>query len=164
MRMRRPCIREYAVKLLFSEIIYDVNFATWKRASQLDTGEKEKNKKELSEQEQFFILRQVETAIANILSTFSWCTKHHYHYQSDEIREAPKDWDIIFRFSDEWRGNIRTIKDYLHKYVVEYILCEWYRLTDPASSAEALSLAEDWLHKALMEARSVKLKDVRFIL
>lgn len=146
----------YAVQILLSEVMYDLNLITWKKSSLLDVPEKEKNKVILEDKDSMFVARQVEMAIANILSRLSWCTRHHYHVQTDEIRKVEDCWDIAFYFTPEWRGNIRSIKDYIHKYIVEYTLAEWYRLVSPADVADAMTSAEQWLYRAQMEARSVK--------
>lgn len=67
-----------------------------------------------------------------------------------------------FRFSPEWRGNFESLGNYIHRYIVDYILYEWFKITLPSEAAVYLTSAEQWESKIINEARSEDVRNVYF--
>lgn len=67
-----------------------------------------------------------------------------------------------FRFSDAWRGSLEAIGNYIHRYIVDYILYEWFKITLPSEAAVYLASAEQWENKVINEARSEDVRNVFF--
>lgn len=72
--------------------------------------------------------------------------------------------EYIFRFafSQEWRGSFEALGNYIHRYIVDYILYEWFRMTLPSEAPVYLASAEQWDSKVINEARSEDVRDVYF--
>lgn len=67
-----------------------------------------------------------------------------------------------FRFSDAWRGSFEALGNYIHRYIVDYILYEWFRMTLPSEAPVYLASAEQWEDKVINEARSEDVGAVYF--
>ena len=67
-----------------------------------------------------------------------------------------------FRFSDEWRGSFESMSNYIHRYIVDYILYEWFKMTLPNEAATYLASATEWESKIINEARSEDVRNVYF--
>ena len=67
-----------------------------------------------------------------------------------------------FKFSCDWRGNFEAMSNYIHRYIVDYILYEWYKMTMPNEAAVYLTSAEAWESKVINEARSEDVGNVFF--
>ena len=51
---------------------------------------------------------------------------------------------------------------YIHRYVVDFVLTEWFKMTMPEETAIYVASAEGWLDRFINEARDVVVKDVIF--
>lgn len=67
-----------------------------------------------------------------------------------------------FKFSDTWRGNFEALGNYIHRYIVDYILYEWFKMTLPSEASVYLASAGQWESKIINEARSEDVRDVFF--
>ena len=91
-------------------------------------------------------------------------------FEDDEaFLDAPKEKHIPipehifrFRFSDSWRGNFEALGNYIHRYIVDYILYEWFKMTLPSEASVYLASAGQWESKIINEARSEDVRDVFF--
>lgn len=69
---------------------------------------------------------------------------------------------LFFSFSDIWKGNFESLGNYIHRYIVDSILYEWFSITLPAAAAVYLTSAEQWKDKIINEARSEDVRGVYF--
>jgi hypothetical protein len=67
-----------------------------------------------------------------------------------------------FRFSDAWQGNFEALSNYIHRYIVDYILYEWFKITMPNEAAAYLVSSDAWESKVINEARNEKVSNVYF--
>lgn len=91
-------------------------------------------------------------------------------FEDDEaFLDAPKEKRVPipehvfrFKFSHEWRGNFESLSNYIHRYIVDYILYEWYKVTLPSEASVYLTSAEAWESSIINEARSEDVRNVHF--
>lgn len=69
---------------------------------------------------------------------------------------------VRFKFSDSWRGDFNTFTNYVHRYIVDYILYEWFKITMPNEASAYLMSADAWESKVVNEARSEDVSNVFF--
>lgn len=152
---------ERAVRITLREIKYDVKFDSWLRekvANQLlrNANEDAENvdyayKNDKAED---WLVRQIQDAIDNVYGELAWCTIESEHFTEDSIDERPQQWEVLFRFSDAWRGSVRALRSGISTYVREYVLAQWYRAAMPENLASYEAKAEEALRKVYQEARS----------
>ena len=92
------------------------------------------------------------TAVEQLVDRLAFCMK-----QSDEDANV-----LNFTFSNNWRGSMSVLANYIHRYIVDYILFEWFSMTFPDKSANYLASAESWKSKIVNEARSEDVSNVFF--
>jgi hypothetical protein len=69
---------------------------------------------------------------------------------------------IDFTFSSSWKGNFESLGNYIHRYIVDYILYEWFKMTLPSEATVYLASADQWENKVINEARSDDVRNVFF--
>lgn len=79
-----------------------------------------------------------------------------------EIKVPITEYTFRFAFSDKWRGNFEAMSNYIHRYIVDYILYEWFKMTLPNEAATYLASATEWESKIINEARSEDVRNVYF--
>jgi hypothetical protein len=133
----------------YEDVLYDVDFTTWKMANvrMADNKEAASEAQTDKENERWF-QRQYKVAIEHVRDTL-----RPHVYLNAEIKEND-DNTFQFRFSKAWTGSISALMSYIHHYIVDFILYEWFRLTMPNEAASFLTTSEDWKAKALTEAQS----------
>lgn len=67
-----------------------------------------------------------------------------------------------FKFSNVWKGNFEALGNYIHRYIVDFILYEWFKISLPSEAAVYLASAEKWKDKIVNEARSEDVRNVFF--
>lgn len=67
-----------------------------------------------------------------------------------------------FKFSENWKGNFNALGNYIHRYIVDFILYEWFKMTMPSEASVYLASAENWESKVVNEARSEDVRNVFF--
>jgi hypothetical protein len=131
------------------KILYDVNFVSWKTAKCRIVEPEARAEAQTDSEAIEWYRRQKDTAIAELKSRLRWCVQ-----DDDEC--------FRFRFSDAWRGNFEALGSYIHRYIVDYILYEWFRMTLPSEASVYLASAEQWEDKIINEARSEDVRNVYF--
>ncbi len=160
-----PRREDAAVKLLLTEIKYEVKFDTWLKEKILTEEERNKNKDAKvvnyaykNDKAEDWLVRKIQDAVDRVYGELRWCVVDPSQFQSDEILENPTEWTIHFVFGRGWSGSVRALKSFIHRYVCEYVLGQWYRITNPVIAESYMMNAEDYIVKAYEEARSQKVK------
>ena len=130
-------------------ILYDVNFVSWKTAKCRIVEPEAQSEAQTDEESQIWFNRQKETAIATLKAKLKWCAKE-------------ENGKFSFTFPDTWRGNFESLSNYIHRYIVDYILYEWFKMTLPSEAAAYLTSADTWESKVINEARSEDVSNVFF--
>lgn len=126
------------------KVIYDVNFTTWKIAKvRLFDNEQAQFEAQTDGENSKWFDRYFEWAMSDIASELS----PFITYSSES-----NGYDLSFHFSDVWNGSSARLANYIHHYIVDYILYEWFKMTMPNESATYLASAETWKTKAIEEA------------
>ena len=160
---------ERAVRLTIRELKYDLKFDSWLRekianqilknanddAENVDYAYKDDKAED-------WLVRQIQDAVDNVYGELAWCTIETDRFTKDTIDEKPVNrptqWDILFRFSDQWKGSMRAMRSYISTYVREYVLSQWYRAAMPNNLGEYQAKAEEALRRAYNEARSERVE------
>lgn len=79
-----------------------------------------------------------------------------------EIEVTIPEYTFRFAFSPTWRGNFESLGNYIHRYIVDYILFEWFKMTLPNEASTYLASATEWERKIINEARSEDVSNVYF--
>ena len=79
-----------------------------------------------------------------------------------EIEVTIPEYTFRFAFSHTWRGNFESLGNYIHRYIVDYILYEWFKMTLPNEASTYLASATGWERKIINEARSEDVSNVYF--
>jgi hypothetical protein len=152
-----------AVKILLTEVKYEVKFDTWLKEKILNAEEKNRNKERKvvdyaykNDKAEDWLVRKIQDAVDNVNGELRWCIVEPARLQSDEILDNPDEWTIHLRFSPLWFGSLRALKMDIHRYVCEYVLSQWYRIVQPQMGLAYLESANEYLTKAYNEARSEK--------
>lgn len=153
--------QDHVIKLLLTEIKYDIKFDTWLREKVTNREMHNQNKEAekvgyaySDDKAEDWLVRQIETAMDTIRGELAWCVVPPERTDSDEILENPTEWYLHLHFSPNWRGSIRALKSASHKYVCEYTLAQWYRASMPNGSERYDYEADKWLERIRNEARS----------
>lgn len=131
----------------YSDIINDIDYITWKTA-----------KVRISEEEQQFDVQTDSTNKKWIDRRYKAAVEHikdllHSHITNTN-NVSGVDYTLQFQFPDTWTGSISSIMAYIHNYIVDYTLYEWFRMTMPNEAAPYLTSSEDWKQKMLAEVAS----------
>lgn len=166
-----PPVQDYVVKILKSEIKFDVRFDSTIRERIVNREAHNASKKNTKNkynkvgyaipdetEVEDWLVRQIETAIDNVHGELNWCCVEWNRFVDDELYELPEEWAIHFHFSRMWAGSIKGLRTKIHKYITEYILWQWYRAAMPNGSNVYKAEAEEWLQKAYQEARSERVQ------
>lgn len=187
-----------ALNIRRNEILYDVNFVSWKTAKCRVAEPEMQAEAQTDDESNEWFERQLQTAVEHIKGKLRWCLHEHTGTITDNTvkklhvtygdegypaaRQDPSSWDddAVFleaekekavplpehtfrlRFSDAWRGSFEALGNYIHRYIVDYILYEWFRMTLPSEAPVYLASAEQWEDKVINEARSEDVRDVYF--
>ena len=192
------CTQNKAFTAKRNEILYDVNFISWKTANCRITEAESRAEAQTDDEGHEWFERQLATAVDHLKGRLRWCINEHLGTITDntikmkEVSYGDADYpeeaqdpttftddegflsapavkyitipEYIFRFtfSPSWRGNFEALGNYIHRYIVDYILYEWYRTTMPNEAAVYLASAEAWESKVINEARSEDVGNVYF--
>lgn len=137
------------IEISDSDILYDVNFITWKTAK-CRIAEPEAQAEAQTDGEALkWFSSQLYTCVSHVKGILKWCA-------------SDTDDGILFSFSDNWRGNFDALSNYIHRYIADYILYEWFKMTLPNEAATYLASATEWESKIINEARSEDVRNVYF--
>lgn len=192
------CNQNKAMTVKRNEVLYDVNFISWKTAKCRITEPEAQSEAQTDDESKEWFERQLATAVDHLKGKLRWCIREHTGtivddtiktkaliygeegypavsqdpstFEDDEaFLDAPAEKHIPmpehifkFHFSDTWKGNFEALGNYIHRYIVDYILYEWFRMTLPSESSVYLASAEQWEDKIINEARSEDVRNVYF--
>lgn len=160
-------IRGYncVVKILLAEVEYDVNFISWKVAQcRVIENSESKSEVQMDSESHDWLMRQIETAIGNVEAKLSaYMDEYGARLQTNEVEDV-NEWIVVLMMEKGWRGNVKRLNSFIHNYVTNFVLSEWFKMTLPEEMSTYVTYANEWLHKAIMEARSTIINDVKFIL
>jgi hypothetical protein len=150
------------IKLKYPEIIYDVDFISWKVA-QSHVSDNPVMQAEMSTDKESsdWASREIDTAVENAKSQISAYVVDDSRMSTDDI-DNPNEWDIVLQMEEDWKGSIKRMTMYLHKYVVNYVLSEWFMMVKPDESPAYTASAEAALDGLLSEARVGVVENVFF--
>lgn len=153
---------ELTIKLLRSEIEYDVDFETWKVGDSSGLDAKARSRAETSEETADWMSRQVDNSLSEIggcLKAFSpWVTSRAV---TDEI-EDNREWIINLVMERGWRGDSRRLASYIHRFVVDSVLYAWYRMVEPSRAQIYGRHVEDDKKMVVGEVRDTQVSNVYF--
>lgn len=151
------------MKLLRSEVEYDVDFISWKTARCRITDSAEQRAEAQTDKENAdWLTRQVELAVAEVKRRISAYVDEHCHRaQTDELKEQ-EEYVVLLRMERGWRGDVKRMNMFFHKYVVDSVLAEWFRMVMPEEYAGYAASAEHWMDELVNEAKSVVIGPVVF--
>lgn len=133
----------------YKDVLYDVDFTTWKVANVRMADNKEAASEAQTDQEnERWFQRQYKVAVEHMRDAL----RPHVYLNTDVVSDG--DNTLSFRFSNAWTGSISALMSYIHHYIVDFILYEWFRMTLPNEAASYLSTSQDWEKKAVSEAQS----------
>lgn len=191
-------MKNKALSIKRKEVLYDVNFISWKTAKCRVAEPEAQAEAQTDDESREWFERQLATAVDHLKGQLRWCIAEHigtitdntvkthaipYGEEGNEsILKDPSSFDddeafldapaelhvpihehvFRFRFSDTWRGNFESLSNYIHRYIVDYILYEWFKMTVPNEAATYLASATDWEDKIINEARSEDVRNVYF--
>ena len=135
--------------IIYEDVLYDVDFTTWKMANVRMADNKEAaSEAQTDEQNKLWFQRQYKVAVEHVRDIL------RPHVYIDKEISNSEDNILAFRFSTAWTGSISALMSYIHHYIVDFILYEWFRMTMPNDAAAYLASAEDWKAKAVSETQS----------
>lgn len=154
-----------AVKLLRSELVYDIDFISWKVAKcRISETAESRAEAQTDEESADWLDREIEVAVGNVKSELAaYVREPRMRVQTDEA-ESLDEWNIILEMEPGWRGNVRTLKTNIHQYVVNYVLAHWFDMVLPDEAGKYHLFSDQLLRKVVMSARDVVVTDVRFTL
>lgn len=160
----RPGWFEVTIRLLRSEIEYDVDFETYQVSGVSGADAKGRFFLETSEKTADWMMRQVDSAIEDIEAALAaYSPRVSSRATTDEVPDN-REWVINLMMEPGWRGDSKTMASLAHRFVVNYVLRAWYRMMDPNRYPLYDAEAEREKEKLVNVARSCDIKDVRFIL
>ena len=153
------------VKLLRSELVYDIDFISWKVAKcRVSENAEAQAEAQTDGESTNWLNRQIETAVDNVKSELGiYVNEPCMRVQTDHV-ESEEEWTIVLRMESGWRGNVKNLKTYIHGYVVNYVLAYWFEMTLPDEAGKYHVLSEQMLRKVVLMSRNVVATDVKFLL
>ena len=134
---RKTCPRvdcrgfEITIRILRSELEYDVDFETWAVGNVSGETGKGRAGLETSEDTADWMLRQADNAAADITRMLrAYRPGMASRAVTDETGDN-REWLFSLVMEPGWRGDARTLSTYIHSYMADSILAAWYRMTAP---------------------------------
>lgn len=153
---------ELTIRLLRSEIEYDVDFETWKVGESSGLSGKARAGMETSEETADWMFRQVDNSLSEITGCLrAFSPRVTSRAATDEVSDD-REWDINLIMERGWRGDSNRLASYLHRYVIDSVLAAWYRMVDPSRSQMYINQSEQDKLKVINEIRETQVRDVYF--
>lgn len=151
------------MKLLRSEVEYDVDFISWKTAQcRITENMEQRGEAQTDKENADWLTRQMELAVESVKRAISAYLNEHFHYaQTDELKRKDE-YVVILRMERGWRGDVKRMNTFFHKYVVESVLAEWFGMVMPNEQATHVASADYWFSELVKEARKVVIESVIF--
>ena len=153
------------VKLLRSELVYDIDFISWKVAKcRVSENAEAQAEAQTDGESTGWLNRYIETAVDNVKSALGiYVNEPCMRVQTDYV-SSEEEWTIVLRMESGWRGNVKNLKTCIHGYVVNYVLSYWFEMTLPDEAGKYHMFSEQMLRKVVMLSRNVVVTDVKFLL
>lgn len=143
----KPCVSQKSSTIAYQDVLYDVDYASWKIANVRIADDKLRAEAQTDEENLRWFKRQYKIAIQHIYDMLNTlAVKQDVADDSDNT--------ISFLFPVEWAGNIDVLAGYMHHYVVDYILAQWFAMTMPDEANRYMLSVEAWKGKIIEEAHS----------
>lgn len=152
--MRR---RRIVVKAKKDEVIYDIDFISWKLAKCRVENAEQQAESQTDGEASDYITRQIETAVANAKGALHPFVVNDKGTMLDDEMVDTNEWFIVFDFGSEFAGSTPKLCNLFHRYIVDFTLAEWFKLVLPNEAANYYASAEDWLERFKSEARTTVL-------
>lgn len=152
------------VKLRREEVLYDVDFISWKLAKcRVAESEEERAERQTDEESYDWIGRQIETAFDEVKSKIrAYVTRIKSRVSSNSKDGNIDEWNLELIMEHGWRGEPKQLCTYMHNYVVAYVLAKWFGITLPSEAANYVQEYNYWMDKIVSEARNTQVKNVIF--
>lgn len=152
------------VKLHREEVLYDVDFISWKLAKcRVAESEEERAERQTDEESYDWIGRQIETAFDEVKSKIrAYVTRIKSRVSSNSKDGNIDEWNLELIMEHGWRGEPKQLCTYMHNYVVAYVLAKWFGITLPSEAANYVQEYNYWMDKIVSEARNTQVKNVIF--
>lgn len=153
------------MKLLRSEVEYDVDFISWKvaRCRVLDNDE-QRAEAQTDKENGDWLTRKIELAVSEAKRLLSaYVDEYPSRMRTDEPGKE-EEFTVVLRMERGWRGDVGRMNRFFYEYVVNYVLGEWFKMVMPDEAAAYAALAKDWLNELVNEARNVVIGPVTFYL
>lgn len=151
------------MKLLRSEVEYDVDFISWKvaRCRVLDNDE-QRAEAQTDKENGDWLTRKIELAVSEAKRLLSsYVDEYPSRLRTDEPGKE-EEFAVVLRMERGWRGDVGRMNRFFHEYVVNYVLGEWFKMVMPGEAEAYAASAGDWLNELVNEARSVVTGPVTF--
>lgn len=151
--------RRIVVKAKKDEVLYDIDFISWKLAKCRIDNPEQQAESQTDEEATDYITRQIETAVSNAKGALHpYVVNDRGTMLDDELKET-NEWFIVFEFGKEFAGSTPKLCNLFHRYIVDFALAEWFKLVLPAEAANYYASATDWLERFKSEARTTILRE-----
>lgn len=159
-----------AITLFRNEIIYDIDF-TANRIARVNITDDEIKKVEESKKaalittediskdlKQDFVDRLIRHAITDVRKKMTYAIRDDLsRMATNEIDVQEPHYDIVFSFEKGWQGSPQALCDYIHSYIVNHSLKEWFEITLPQYAATFAKRADDDIKQIQSIGRQVVL-------
>lgn len=153
---------EITIRVLRSELEYDVDFETWAVGNVSGATGKGRAALETSEDTADWMLRQADNAAADIAGMLrAYQPKTASRAVTDETGDD-REWLFSLVMEPGWRGDARTLGSHIHRYMVDSILAAWYRMTAPDRLPLYRQAVATDRENIIDEARKIQVSDVYF--
>ena len=162
--LRKPYYKvdgqEIMIRLLYTELKYDIDFITWKTAQSIEDG-KQKFEMQTDEESADWIVRSIDEAVNAIKKSLKAYLPHRSRMRTNEC-EKRDSWDIHLIMEPGWQGDAECLAVLMHRYVVDYVASQWYSMVKDADNVYYNVSADDTLSKIVDEARACDIEGVMF--
>lgn len=149
--------RRVVVKAKKDEVLYDIDFISWKLAKCRIEQPEQQAEAQTDSESADYIIRQIETAVANAKGALHPMVVNDKGILLDDETTECNEWFIVFEFGKEFAGSTQKLCNLFHRYIVDFALAEWFKLVLPNEAANYYASAEDWLERFKSEARTTVL-------
>lgn len=151
----------FAVKLLRNELIYDIDFVSNRIAKVHFTGETIQNRVNVTtegDENQDWIDDTIMNALQNVSQKLRFCHISHSRLSTDEVTANNSEEEgpiyVMSLRLPKWKGSSESLARFIHEYVVNYVLSEWFVMTYMDVSPVYADKASKNLVQIVNEARS----------
>lgn len=155
--------REYlcGVRILLNEILYDVDFVSWKIANCRIEDAQQRAEAQTDAESKEWIIRQIECAIGEITKCIEAYVIGRSRFVSNELKEQPE-WNINLHMEEGWNGSPERLSKLIHNAIVSHVLAKWFILVKADEAPTWEADYQQHLQKIAAEARSTKGINVLF--